>query len=249
MPETEVKYWKGNQDDAIFQADLIEVAVTQVRDWDGKGFSNVWMVQTDPEPYEGHPNGEWQVLLESDPKFAKYKAKGAQMFPKDTITLVFLDRNDKEIRWDLGSKLGYTYKGQTKVKAIDKALAEAAGREPGYYVEFTRMDRRAAEIGKDLGGACLTISTPAFPLKGDNREILKRLIEEKWIDPMSDEELDAAAERGFISRPYRIVNSGVGNHQFQGVVSWVETSDEGATKSDNAEAAEPAQLFTEDVPF
>ena len=247
--EKQVKYWKANQDDPIFQADLIEVAISQVRDWDGKTFSPKWLVQIDPEPYEGHPNGEWQFMLESDGRFTRYKAKGARMFPKDTLTLVFMDKNDNEIRWEL-KNLGYISNGQAHVKSIDRALAEAAGREPDYYTQFKRMDRKAAEIGRDLGGACCTVSTPAFKMKGDNLTILKQLIEEKWIAPMSEEELAAAAERGFISRPFRIVNSGVGTHNFQGVTSWIQ--DEGAPRADQSNDAgtnEAPALLQEDIPF
>lgn len=249
--EKTVHYWRANQDEPMIQGDLIEVAITQVRDWDEskRTFSPSWMVQVDPEPYEGHPNGEWKSMTESDSRFAKYKAKDAQMFPNETITLVLMDKEDKEIRWEL-KNLGYESRGKTHVKAIDRALAEAAGRDEDHFVKFKRMDRRAAEIGNDLGGCNLIISTPDFKMKGDNEEILKQLIKGQWIAPMDDEQLKAAAERGFISRPYRIVNAGVGTHDFRGVTSWVQVADaEESGTSDKSSTEGANKLFDEDVPF
>lgn len=245
--ERKVTYWKESET-PIIEGDLTSITVSKLRAYNGTKFTAQVICKN---PFLGsdgqHPNGYWESLSDEDPRFLQYKAAGADFFYKESLTLELTQDDGSIVLIDLGKKTGYTNKGKTVVKAWDKALAEAAGREPGYYVGFNRMDRRAAEIGADLGGQHLIISTPGFKLKGDPATVLGRLIDEGWYNQPTDEEREHMLSSGIFTRPYRVVASGIGKHGFRGVGTWADF--EAAKTTDESVNAEPAAIEQEDIPF
>lgn len=261
MPN-EIFWFKGNASDNTLTADFVAGEVCIARDWDGSAYSNVWMVQTD-EADASHPNGYWTRMFESDPRFARYQERGAQMFPKEGLVLCFIGADDTEYRWDVTSKWGYVHKGATHVKSIDRAFAKAAARPEDYYTQNRRMDKAAAALGVDLGGCNLTIKTPPYSLMGDSETIWNKLIEDGYVPPMSDDE--KRSKRPY--RPYLITNNGQGIHTFQGVSSNVPAPDQGAAGKSNTDRGtyqerldktfarfdeldrKPASFEQQDIPF
>lgn len=253
------KYFKGNDAESSLVGDLVEVLEVQMREWDNSSrtFSPIWMVK-DPD------DGAWESITEADKKWVK-KSQW-EKFPKTTIMLHFKDpETHEDVCWEL-RKTGYKRRdGRYYVSGPEAALAEAAGHaDTTYFVQYRNMDKRADAIGTALGGCRLSIDTPAYKLQGDNEQIVNKLVRDGWwnmqdirdevpnSDTMSDEEVIAArAARGFISRPYRIVNLGQGTHEFQGVSTYAareaqKAADE-STSGDKVE--EPAPLFDADIPF
>lgn len=169
--------------------------------------------------------------------------KDFEKFPSTTLLLTFIDNDGNEVRWELGSRLGY----KSKVKDLEIAMASAVGKSADIF-KNKNTSLKGVVIGENFGGKHLIIETPAFKMSGDLVQVVSALCADGWWEPMSKEEIEARAAQGFIARPFKISVSD-GKHQFQGAISFAEAQKLRAAAAASQAAGDTGELYEEDFPF
>lgn len=253
MPEQETIYWRPSKS-AGFTADLIEVRETQKREWDNtaKKFNPVYVIEID--------KNTWKPF--HDPAIVELmKEQGKNMFPSTELTLVFMTDSDQQLCWTID--IGY----KNNVKPLGRALEKASDGMLNLAKAYS-LQEKADAIATVFGGKELTVQTPSFDMAADKVTVIKNLLAEGWwtIDDIiegrtgrkpypregkSDDEIIALrANEGFVGRPYRITVQ-TGHHTFQGFSSFESYLAQKARRESERkpDAAEPASVYDEDLPF